>query len=114
MSSASRYRCVNPSYASIPLHLPYSVKTTITFFICVFINAIISPLAAFQQFAVKLVPTTARRAEKPPAIGCSDSPAPPGGRRRRAPAAVVHLHRSTPPKAKGHRSLGHFVYMFFS
>ena len=52
--------------------------------------------ALCQQCAVKPERATARRAARRPASGCSGSPAPPEGRRLRAPAAAAPPHRSTP------------------
>lgn len=97
------YLCIEP----IQL---FFLRNNMNDFLCVWLLILcFLLLTTFQQCAVKLLQATTRRAEKRPAIGCSGSPAPPEGRRLRVPAAVVHLHRSTPPKTKGYRSPGHFV-----
>lgn len=108
-------------YKTLHLHLflrfgpiqSFSKKQREWLSLCEIINPVFLLLTTFQQCAVKLLRATARRAEKRPAIGCSGRPAPPEGRRLKVPAAVAHLHRSTPPKTKGQRSPGHFVNILY-
>lgn len=75
--------------------------------------------ALCQQCAVKPERATARRAARRPASGCSGSPAPPEGRRLRAPAAAAPPHRSTPHETPVNTRLSvnilfslHLIYLF--
>lgn len=88
----------SPFHFSSFIYVVWNLRTTI---IIPFFSRLFSPVwcllcvlcTVCQQCEVKLARATARRAGRPPASACSGSPAPPEGRRLRAPAAVVPPHR---------------------